>query len=50
VIISSVRPSLKYSCVGSLLMFANGRTTSRTATLSATGFDGGRTTCRFRTG
>ena len=31
VIISSVSPSLKYSCVGSLLRFANGKTTSRTA-------------------
>ena len=34
VIISSVSPSLKYSCVGSLLRFANGSTTSRTLTLS----------------
>ena len=39
-IISSVSPSLKYSCVGSLLRFANGSTTSRTLALSAAGFDG----------
>ena len=51
VIISSVRPSLKYSCVGSLLRFANGSTTSRTlASCRRTASTGGRTTCRLRTG